>query len=220
MFNEVKEKYIPKSLEILEKCKNVSYTNFKPCTPASYVTDTLRETFKFIKENPYIIEGNVANVYILCGVSILEDESSTNVTNNYATLTISGVVKKVCETYVELEYINNEGETIFSTIAYDNIVYLYHLSIIEYFEEYVNAINSLPPLCYCLEDSKFNLLVKLAKTISNEPDANLKLVLDGVLTRNIAAENIAILRNLVIVEEFFVNPINYIGAFIKVAECN
>lgn len=222
MYNEKKEKYVPKNLEIIKALKEVNYSSDKICTVANYVTESLRETFQFIKDNPYMIGDRLANAYIVLSVSILTDQSSTNPEINYAILTVSGVVKKVCETYVELEYVNNANETIKSTVAYDDIVYLYHISIAENFEAYVNKINSLPPLCYCPENSEFDLLVKLAKTISKneENPINIKFVLDGVLTREFESSNIAILRNLVVTEELFVNPITAISSFINIAKCN
>lgn len=189
------------------------------CTQTEDVKKSIRASFKFIKDNPIIEDGKVLNAHITLGVFLTKSQDSTKNEFDYGLTEVDGVVKDVCDSYVVLKAVNSSGQEFEVKVIYEDMVTFWHLTIYRNFEAYVNYINSeVPPLCKDLASESYNLLVKIAKILGRnmENERNFVFILNRVLTRRIKAEGIAIIRNLIVVDELFVDPITSIQGFSQV----
>lgn len=219
MFDNMAEKYSAKHVELTSKYNKVQATTCSNCLEAGNTTATIRETFKFIKEKEDSSTEPPTNIRITMGLWIQQDQSN-QVNNNVFTFTlISGVITKVRKTYAELSYVNNKGEVIKTVVSYDGIIYFNHAVINEYLEEYVARISKFPPLCKNEKDENYEVLKRLGYILeSTDGQAIIELILDGVLAGGI--RDIAIVSNLIIVNQAFVIPVTSISGFLQTGNCN
>lgn len=221
MFDNKAEKYVPKHVNIMANYKKVQATKCGDCLKAGDITATIRESFRFIKEKEASSLEPPNNITILTGVWLQGDQSNYKNSRNVKIALITGIITKVCETYAELSYTNSSGDLIKTVVSYDGIIYFTHVVIYEYFEEYVAKISKFPPLCENKNDENYKVLERLSKLLEGSDNKrNFEFILGGVLTREFQATSIAIVRNLIILEEFFVIPITSISGFLQTGNCN
>lgn len=210
-------------LNILDDEVGINGEEYKPsCTYPDDVKVTLKASFQFIKDNPVVIDGKTQEVYITIDVFLKENENEEENNFNYAITSLSGVVKEVYDSYAVLEAKRESGKSFDIKVIYEKIVYFGHITIRKNFESYVDYINKNAALCKDCYSEGYNLLVRLAKILGkNDPkERNFIFILGKVLTREIEAKNISILRNLIVVEELFINPITSIQGFSQIPNEN
>lgn len=221
MFNERIEKYIPKNLDLISKLRKIEIPYDSCCLSSENTLPAIRETFKFIKEKETSPLVQPSNVTIITGIWITKDESNFMQTGEYTFATVTGIVKQVSSKYVVLSYANLQGESILTTITYNSIITLNHPAIENYFEEYVTKINHLPFLCPNNKNENYALLRRLSDTLlRTNTSTNLKFIINGVLSRDFQNSSIAILRNLIVLEEFFLIPVTSLSGFLLNPQCN
>lgn len=189
------------------------------CTRSEDVRKSIRASFQFIKDNPLIVNGKIACVNITLGVFLTKSIDSTQNGFQYGITDIVGAVKNVCESYVVLTSTNSSGEEFDIKVIYDEIVYFWHSTISENFESYANYINKVvPPLCKDLKSESYNILVRLAKSLGRNiaNERSFVFILAKVLTRVIKPLEIDIVRNLIVIDELFINPITSIQGFSQI----
>lgn len=218
MFSNSEEKYNLKQAKLVAKYQKIQATRCENCLKAGNTEATIRETFKFIKEKQELSAEKTINVNIIMGIWIQESQTERVNNNVFTNTIISGVVTNVCESYAELMYTNRDGKLIKTVVAYDGMVYIFCGVINEYFEEYVARISMFPPLCKGKHDENYQVLKKLSQAL--EVEASLKtfeLLLDGVLAGGI--REIAIVRNLILINELFVIPVTSISGYVQAGKC-
>lgn len=189
------------------------------CTKTEDVKETIRASFQFIKDNPLTVEGRTVNAHITLGTFLTKSIDSVKNEFSYGITDVDGVVKEVCESYVVLSSTNVKGQKFQVKVLYDEIVYFWHSTIYENFEAYLNYINCVvSPLYKDLCSESYNLIVRIFNIISKnyKNERDFVFILNKVLTRRIKAEDVLILRNLVITEELFILPITSIQGISQV----
>ncbi len=227
MFDKSKEnKFKSKNPEVIKALRELDYAaddmEKAKCTATDNVSASIKASFQFIKDNPILVGGKPTFATILMKVFLLKDESLVDLNFNYATTEILGVVKEVCDNYVVLTFKNNTNNEFEINIIYEDIVYFYHPTIEKNLQAYVNYINStVPPLCREKANESYDLLVKIAKIIgrNNPNERDFTFIIDRILTRKIKAQDVGILRNLLILEDLFILPITSTQGFIQNGAC-
>lgn len=229
MFDKSKEgKFTSKRAEFMKALREdvasfkVSDGENTSCLKVNNVNNVLKATFQFLKDNQQLEGGAVALTFIVLKIFLTNNFSSTQ--NNFQTATtyLTGQVKEVYESFVVLTSKNSLNQEFEVTISYEDIVYFGSSAILDNFENYVNLINSFPPLCKDTCSESYDLLVRIAKILGkNDPrERDFVLVLDRALSRRIGANELGILRNLVLVDEFYIIPITSIQGFSQVPNQN
>lgn len=227
MFKFDKEiNYVCKDKEFIQGLWNIQWAeeneDIQSCTCASNVYGTLKSTFQFIKDHPKYYDNTPAGADIVLGVFLLENQTQQTNNFNFAVTYMYGVVKKVYDTFVILESNGPEGEKLQVVILYKAILRVYHPSISENFAAYVNYVNSNnPPLCKAKNNENLDILRDLAIILgrNNPKQGNFVFIYDGILTREFKPEEIAIVRNLIVLDEAFVVPVTSISGFSQIAVC-
>lgn len=205
--------------DFFKPCTEINTTCSCTCLKASKTNPTLKATFEFIKNNPiFISTGEKVLVSIILKTSLLTNQSSGPIEEVVVReSTVRGLIEKVENTYVVITSNSGCVEKQIFTIPFNKIIEVIHPSIGAFFDKYVPTLNKLPLLCNNKYDSELNLLLELSKTIKNhynDKNKSLVLILDGIQTANFSVSSYCIIKNLIIVEGFFVIPITQISGFL------
>lgn len=193
------------------------------CIAPQNINSSLKKTFEFIQQNQVSSLGNLQATTLYLKLSLTATQGPLDKTpRQSAANTVTGIITVIEDTYVVLIASGNcPGKYTEYTVEYSKIIEIVCYSLGGNIKALKYELNHLPPLCYEPNNQYIKMLHELEIAINivkADPTKALKLIFNGVNSRIIYNE-IILIRNLLIVEEFFVFPITSITGFIILPVC-
>lgn len=197
-----------------EKCMDAMDTNL-----------VFQKTFEFIQENQVLDNGYLSETTIELKFSLTNSQSPLSTTvRESATNTVKGFINIVGKTNVVVIAKSTCADRYdVYTIEYSQIIEVISDVIIRNFNDYLKSLEKTPRVCYECENQYTDMLLnykKLIKRYKNDDTQLVKVIFDGVNSRNTRVVDLTVVRNLIVIENAFVFPITVIGGYIIVPSCD
>lgn len=168
----------------------------------------MENLFNYIKENQFDSQWKLIETTIFLKENIIENQlSGSTDPRSSAVNSVYGEVLEVGNTYVIIKTKNSCKNPIIYTILYSKIIYIATDLAID--------IN----IEICSTSNKNCLLIK---SLNKNKDSNKQIVFifNGIISNTHPVDSVRLLNDLVIIQNYFIIPINNIDGFGFVPNCN
>lgn len=185
------------------------------------INQKLKRLFKCIKQNQYNSNGDIIPTGITIKENVLElQESGTGTPRVSARNYIYGIVARVEDTYVVMKATNPCDKLIYYTILYSNILYIGSdvIAKIDIEECLDSSYDNMDKFC---QGETFNIGNLITEAIDKNYNSNksFEFIFDGIISNPHPIQSVKVFETMIIVEDYFVTPINVIKGFALVPNC-
>lgn len=194
------------------------------CLNPDNVNKSLKNIFKFIVQNQVYYSGSLQETSVLLKISLTQVQSPTTSDRMAAENRVSGIVTEISDTYVVM-LAKTACSDIYSeyTIEYNKIIYLYNIIFYTRYNEFkYYFLNKTPNLCFEKNNQYLDMLESLRLDLVkyNDTPKDFKLIFSGVNSRVLLKKQVEILRNILLVEQYFIFPITSISGYVFSPNCS
>lgn len=194
------------------------------CLKAENTNLTIRKTFEFIQQFQVSSSGSILSTTLTLNINLLETQVSGIIQDRVsATNTVTGFISAVTNTNVVI-IAKSETADKFSeyVVEYSSIIQIASDSVVLNFDLYLNYMNSLPMICKNEKD-QYSEMLRHIESFLNRNDLigyqGIQLIFNSVKSRLISFGELTLVKNLIIVGDLYIIPLNYIGGFTLIPNC-
>lgn len=194
----------------------MSFEN-KPCLLPWDTNRTYKATFKFLQDNQVNKDGTINLTSIYLGLTSLIDLNLENYTERQTVFNfIEGKILKVLNNSVVILGSSECGNSQY-TLAYSDMQNIQNSIFSTKSEEYACYMNKvLPPLCKCVGNKNYDLLVDIRSKLSmNEYNENILFyfIYGGIFSKGYTPSELRVVKNVVLFPAGIVPITSILGYF-------